>query len=191
MTANPITRQKYTIDDLLLMPDDGKRYELINGEIIEVGTSNERHSTLGAWLVFMLMTHVRATKLGGRVKGPDGTYRLNEDNIKVPDVSYLTPASAAKLPQGTVYCPFAPDFVIEVKSPRDSAPHMQRQAELYISNGTQLVWTVDPINVTVTVYSASGDTAIEYSGAAVVDASDVVPGFKIDLTEMAAEVEGL
>ena len=191
MTANPVEQQQYTAEDLLLMPDDGKRYELINGEIVEVGTSNERHSTLVMWLAFMLMTHVRAAKLGGRVKGPDGTYRLNATNVKVPDVSYLTPTSVAKVPEGTIYCPFGPDFAIEVKSPSDRHPYMKWLADLYISTGTQLVWIVDPINVTITVYRASGDTAIEYSGNAVVDASDVIFGFKIDLIEMAAEVEGL
>jgi Uma2 family endonuclease len=102
------------IDDLLSMPDD-KRYDLINGEIVEVGTSNERHSTLVMWLAWMLMTHVSAIKLRGHVKDPDGTYQLNTTNVKAPDMSYLTSISAVKVPPGIVYCPFAPDFVIEVK----------------------------------------------------------------------------
>ena len=67
MTANPIEQQRYTVDDLIAMPDDDKRYELIDGEIVEMGTSSQKHSTLGAWLVFRLMMHVRDQKLGGRV----------------------------------------------------------------------------------------------------------------------------
>ena len=49
MTTNPIEAKRYTVDDLLVMPDDGKRYELINGEIVEMGTSSQKHSTLGAF----------------------------------------------------------------------------------------------------------------------------------------------
>ena len=191
MTATPITRQQYTIEDLLSMPDDGKRYELINGEIVEVGTSNQRHSTLGAWLLGMIFAYLQIHKIGGRVNGPDGTYQLDAANVKAPDVSYLTAASAAKVPKGSVYCPFGPDFVIEIKSPSESRSYMRRLAELYISTGTRLVWTIDPNEKTAIVYRPSGDTAIEYSGNAVLDASDVIAGFKIDLFEMFAQIENL
>ena len=112
MTANPVEQQRYTIDDLIAMPDDGKRYELINGEIVEMGTSSQKHSALGAWLIFKLMSHIYSTKLGGRVNGADGTYYLDAANTRVPDVSYLTATSVAKLPPGTVYCPFAPDLAV-------------------------------------------------------------------------------
>ena len=191
MTANSIDRQRYTIDDLLSMPDDGKRYELINGEIVEVGTSNEKHSTLGAWLIGMIFMHLQATKIRGRLKGSDGTYQLNASTLKAPDISYLTADSTAKVPRDAVYCPFGPDFAIEIKSPFNSQKYMQWQAELYITARTQLVWTIDLVNQTVIVYRASGDTATEYSGNIALDASDVIPGFKIDLAEMFAQIEGV
>lgn len=189
MTAKPIEQQKYTVDDLLSMPNDGKRYELVEGEIVEMGTSSQKHSILGAWLVFMLLLHIKTSKLGGRVSGADGTYRLDEDNTKTPDVSYIKATSAAKVPPGSVYCPFAPDFAIEIKSPRDSGAYLRRLAALYMRTGTQLLWVIDPDDKTVTVYRPR-ELAIELTEG-ITDASDVILGFKIDLAEMFVQIENL
>ncbi len=190
MATHHINPQKYTLDDLLLMPNDGKRYELIDGEIIEVGTSSEKHSTLGAWLIGMLFVHLAAAKLGGQLKGADGTYRLDAENIKAPDVSYLTAASTAKVPPGAVFCPFAPDFAIEIKSPSDSGPFMRWLADLYLRTGTRLVWIVDFDEQVVKVYRP-GQPVESFGGGDILDASNVIPGFKIDVGEMFAQIEGL
>ena len=189
MTTKPVEEQKYTVDDLLSMPDDGKRYELIEGEIVEVGTSSQKHSTLGAWLIGELHLHLKTVKIGGRLGGADGTYRLDEANMKTPDVSYLTATSAAKVPPGSVYCPFAPDFAIEIKSPRDSGAYLRRLAALYMRMGTQLLWVIDPDDKTVTAYRP-GQLAMEFTEGNL-DASDVILGFTLDLAEMFAQVENL
>lgn len=189
MTASPVERQKYTVDDLLAMPDDGKNYELTKGEIVEVGTSNQKHSTLGVWLVFKLMTHLMTARIGGRAGGADATYILDPENVKVPDVSYLTAESVANILPGHTFCPFGPDFAIEIKSTRDSTKYMQWLAELYIRTRTRLVWVIDPIDETVTVYQP-GQTAVIFTSGTL-DASAVLPGFKIDLADMFAQIENI
>ena len=189
MTTKPVEEQKYTLVDLLAMPDDGKRYELIEGEIVATGTSNRKHSTLGVWLVFKLMTHVMTARLGGRVGGADTMYILDAANVKAPDVSYLTPARDATVPPGTVFCPFGPNFAIEIKSPSDSGRYMRWLAALYIRTGTTLVWVIDPVDEIVSVYRA-GQIALELSEG-ILDASDVIAGFTIDMAEMFAQIARL
>jgi len=190
MIANPVEQQHYTVDDLVAMPDDGKRYELIEGEIVEMGTSSEKHSTLGAWLIFKIMSYAVSAQLGGRVKGADGTYKLNAANTRVPDVSYLTAASAAKLPPGTVYCPFAPDFAIEIKSPSNTEKSMRKLARLYIQTGSRLVWTINYEEQSVKVYRP-GQPAVELDEEDVLDGGDVLPGFTLNVAEMFAQIENV
>ena len=191
MTAKPVER-KYTSADLLAMPDDGKHYELIYGEIVEVGTSSKKHSTLGAWLVFMLLLHIKTNKLGGCVAGADGTYQLGAGNTRAPDVSYLTAAKAAKAsPFEPGFWPFAPDFVIEIKSPSNSPDAMHGLAELYISSGSRLVWTIDYEKKTAKVYRHGKTKVLEVGAEGLLDAGAVVPGFKISLAEAFSEIENL
>src|SRR5579859_4883895 len=115
-----------TIEDLLALPDDGKRYELHNGVIVEVGTSSFKHSLLGSWFIVMLTNYIKTHQISGRVTGADGTYQLDDLNTKVPDAAYISPQKVATLSDETVYCPFAPDLVVEIKSPSQSEDEMHK-----------------------------------------------------------------
>ncbi|MHB8626273.1 MAG: Uma2 family endonuclease [Aggregatilineales bacterium] len=179
-----------TIDDLLALPDDGKRYELHNGEIIEVGTSSSKHSALGLWVGAMLLFFVKSHKLGGLVTGADGTYKLNALYVKVPNAAYISKEKTATLPRGTVFFPFAPDLAVEIKSPSNSKNEMRDLALLYLSTGSRLVWTIDPDEKKVQVYR-TGAQPFEISGDGELEGYDVLPGFKLRLVEMFAEIEGL
>ena len=183
-----ITNQaQHTIDDLIAMPDDDKRYELIDGEIIERGTSSETHALLGVWLILELGFYIRTHQLGGRLRGADGTYQLDPANARVPDVSYSLPGNVAKLPKNIVFVPFAPDFVIEIKLPSNSAVGMRRLAARYIKAGAALVWTIDPEEQVAHVYRP-GEFALELSEADVLSGYDVLPGFAISLPAMFAQI---
>src|SRR5579859_4040981 len=112
MAVKPLEKL-YTIGDLLALPDDDKRYELHDGELVELGTSSRKHTRLGAWIIRMLYNHVETYGLGGEVTSADGTYKLGEHDTSVPDAAYVTAAKAAMLPADTVYYPFAPDLAVE------------------------------------------------------------------------------
>jgi len=190
MTANPVDQRLYTIDDLLSMPDDDKRYELINGEIVEMGRANRIHTILGTWLIVQIGIYLKANNLEGDLCGPDGTYYLDAKNTRVPDVSYLTTASAAKIPAGSVYNPFAPDLAVEIKSPSNRHSEMRKLARLYIESGARLVWTINYEDKIVHVYRP-GQLAVELDEDDVLDGGDVLPGFTVKLAEMFARIEGL
>ncbi len=188
MTVKELERL-YTIDDLVALPDDGKRYELHNGELIELGTSARKHTKLGIWIGHLLLSFVMAHGLGGEVTGADGTYRLGKHDTSVPDAAYVSAAKAATLPAGTIFYPFAPDLAVEIKSPSNSKRHMRQLATMYLNAGAQLVWSVDPEKLTVTVYRADGQR-FEISGDGELDGYAVLPGFKLSLSELFKVIEG-
>jgi Uma2 family endonuclease len=189
MSIQPLLRL-YTVEDLIALPDDGKRYELHDGEIVEVGTSSWKHARLGAWLIKWLGNYVDAKSLGGDVLGSDGTYKLTDHDTRVPDASYISALKTATLPLDTVFLPFAPDFAVEIKSPSNSNPDMHKAALLYLNAGTRLVWIVDPEVFTVTVYQADGQRFIVSKGGDL-DGGDVFPGLKLSLTELFEKIAGM
>ncbi len=124
MTVKELERL-YTIDDLLALSDDDKRYELHDGEIVELGTSSRKHTKLGSWTGHLLLSFVMAHGLGGEVTCAGGTYRLGKHDTSVPDAAYVSAAKAATLPPGTVFYHFAPDLAVEIKSPSNSKRHIR------------------------------------------------------------------
>lgn len=172
-----------TIEDLLALPDDGKRYELHDGVIVEVGTSSRDHTKLGMRIGTLLSNYVEAAGLGGEVTGADGTFKLDERNYKVPDVAYVSAERAKTLPGDTVYYPFPPDLAVEIKSPSQSDDEMDKLARLYLRKGSRLVWIADFEKRIFKVYRP-GQKPFEVTGDGVLDGYDVLPGLKLRLTDI-------
>lgn len=84
----------------------------------------------------------------------DTIFRLPNGARKLPDASWLTNERWNSLSEeeqeGII--PFAPDFVIELRSRTDSLKELQDKMTEYIENGAQLGWLIDPIERQVYVY---------------------------------------
>jgi Uma2 family endonuclease len=90
---------------------------------------------------------------GGIVIGPDGGFFLPDGSRRSPDAAWFDSArwEAAKTP-GRRFPVFAPEFLIEVRSPEQRARPLREKMEEYIANGVQLAWLIDPMEHTVTIY---------------------------------------
>ncbi|MHB8753286.1 MAG: Uma2 family endonuclease, partial [Aggregatilineales bacterium] len=130
-----VTPKLQTIEDLIALPDDGKRYELHNGVIVEVGKSSRHHTKTGAQIVFLLLNFLSAGGIKGEVTGADGTYELDKQNTRVPDAAYVSAEKAKTVADDAVYYPFAPDLAVEVKSPSNTIDEMRDLALLYLRTG--------------------------------------------------------
>ena len=82
-----ITRRIATEQDLLAMPKDGQKYELVDGEI-RVSPAGDRHSAVALALGARLLSFARTHRLG-HVMGADAGFRLPSKNIRSPDVSFV------------------------------------------------------------------------------------------------------
>jgi Uma2 family endonuclease len=177
-----------TIDDLLALPDDSKRYELHDGVIVEVGTSGAKHVAIVVFLIATLFDYVRRENLGGRVTGETGTYKLDGRNLRAPDTAYFSAQKAKLVTPNTVFFPFAPDLAIEVRSPSQSKKEMRDLAALYLRAGTRLVWTFDLEAKTVQVYR-TGHAQFEVGRDGELDGYDVLPRFHLKVADVFAEIE--
>lgn len=117
--SSTITRS-VTADELLAMPDDGYRYELVKGELIQMSPPGEEHGSVAMRLAARLYFYVEEYNLGVVYAAETG-FKLESDpdTVRAPDVAFLS--RARREPAGRVdgYWSGAPDLAVEVLSPDD------------------------------------------------------------------------
>ena len=174
-------RARATEADLLAQPEDGNKYELVDGEI-RVSPGGTRHSHVGAQIVGRLLAFVNQRRLGF-VFGSDIGYRLPGGNVRSPDASYV---SAGRFPQDRLpdeFADLAPDLAIEVVSPGDRARHVLDKVGEYLEAGTRLVWVIDPRKGKATAHRSLSDVRT-LGPDDLLDGEDVLPGFSCPLASI-------
>jgi len=185
--ATVSTEARYTPEDLLFM-EDGHRYELIDGRLVE------RHmgalaSLIGSTLMTLVGIHVRAQRLG-LVFNPECGYQIfgkEGNNVRFADGSFIRRGRLPDDRPPNGHMRMAPDLVVEVVSPNDLAYEVEQKVEDYLQVGVRLIWVVFPNTCRVMVYRPDGKVARliatdELSG------EDVIPGFTCRLDEVFAGI---
>lgn len=117
----------------------------------------------------------------GVVVGPDTGFRFKDRSRRSPDAAWFNKArwQVAK-ESGQRYPVFAPEFVIELRSPEDKMRLLQEKMLEYIDNGVQLAWLIDPAERTVTIYRPGRDAEV-LSNPATIQGEGPVEGFVLNL----------
>lgn len=145
-----------TIEDLIRTPDDGQKYELVDGEIV-VSPGGMVHSEIGGQILHLLKQALEGSETG-RVYSSDVGIILPDGNVRSPDVCFVR---REKLPEGKSPEEFGeviPDLVVEVLSPSDRIRRVADKIGEFLEAGVPLVWLVDPRSRSVTVYRSLTDT---------------------------------
>jgi Uma2 family endonuclease len=143
----------WTYEDLFALPDDGRRYEIIEGELYEMPSPNLAHATVIANLITMLIPLV--AKLGGRwFTAPLDVFFQGADPVQLDIVVILpdwTGHLARRGPEG------APDLVVEVLSPSNRGHDLLTKRALYARGGVREYWIVDPEARTLEILALDRD----------------------------------
>jgi len=167
------TRPRLTEDEFTSLPEDGRKYELVDGEAQEVPTGF-LHEAIGYWLM-RLLGPVADTY--GIVGGSSAGFRMANGNIRAPDVSFTR---WERLPGGRPPQRFgdgAPDLCAEIIFPSETYRDVRRQVDEYLASGARQAWLLDPADETLTVYHDDGDVRL-YRAEDEVDGGDVLPNFR-------------
>lgn len=162
-----------------------RKYEVIDGKLTWMNGAWLNHDDALVLIATALTNHVRPRRLG-KVFGSSGTYRLNPDNLLVPDVSFATVANLRRYPAGLAGCGVgAPDLAVEVISPSERKTKIRLKMEKYFAAGSRLVWHVYLKRPLVEVFTAPDAMTVKRLDAGdVLDGGDVLPDFRLPLTEI-------
>ena len=169
-----------TIDDLLKTPEDGQKYELVDGGIL-VSPAGMRHSEIAAQISYLLKRFLERSPTG-KVYAPDVGILLPNGNVRSPDVCFV---KLEKLPGGEsprTFGELVPDLVVEVLSPNDRLRLVADKIGEFLECGVPLVWLVDPKTRTVTVYRSLSDTD-QLTESDAITADPVLPGFSANVSD--------
>ena len=168
-----------TAEDLLNMPDDGTRHELIKGELLTMPVPKRPHGRVCAKLIIILGTYVEAHDLGEICAESGFKLESDPDTVIAPDLSF-TAKERITDPAGFVEGP--PDLAVEVKSPGDRRGKVERKATMWLDFGIRSLWLVNPAKRTVEVFHANGVRTLFHEGDELVD--DTVPGFRVAVSKI-------
>ena len=119
---------------------------------------------------------------GGRVSSPRGIVRLPDGTRAEPDAAWLSPEQVTAL--GPIVSNRAiticPAFVAEIMSSSDRLPPLQRKMDIYMANGAQLGWLIDPYRRQVHIYRPGMDVEI-LDDPETVNGESVLPGFVFEV----------
>jgi Uma2 family endonuclease len=152
-------KNQLTVEEFLALPENDTAYEFVNGEAVAKYKNEQmspkffHSSTIGA--LFILLSAWAQEQ--GRVVVEWGVKltRNQENWISVPNLTYVSynclPADWLK----DEACPVIPELVIEIISPGQTFGDMIDKATYYLQAGILLVWIVDTISQTITVFTLS------------------------------------
>ena len=174
-------------DVLAIDRQTGRAPELIDGVLVEK-TVGYIESLLAMALGAYLREFVKPRKLG-IVLGEGGTLRILIDQVRIPDVCFISRdrLPGGKLPKGPIPG-LVPDLACEIISASNTPGEMERKLLDYFSAGVRLVWYIDPRSRTVVAYSAA-DQGMELTEAESLDGGEVLPGFTLPLRELFGELD--
>lgn len=180
------TAQKVTAEELLQMPDDGLRYELVKGELVKLAPAGSEHGDLAMRVGWRLGQYVENHNLG-KVFAAETGFRIasNPDTVRAPDVAFISKGRVEEAGLVEGYWPGAPDLAVEVISPTDIYTAVQAKVLDWLDAGTLMVAVVNPRQQTVTVYRSRTDIAI-LTGNDIMDGQDVVPGWTLAIRDLFA-----
>src|SRR5215217_7775540 len=139
MTATETRR--LTVEDYRQLPEDDWRYQLIDGEIVMAPSPSFFHQSISANLVGILAPHVQNRGLGKVLFAPLDFY-LDDHNVYQPDVLFISRERDWIIQEDGLHG--APDFVVEVLSPRTARYDLNAKRAGYARSGVREMWLVYP-----------------------------------------------
>jgi Uma2 family endonuclease len=173
-------KRRLTEEEFLRLPDDGRKYELVEGEAREV-PAGVLHDAIVMRIGFLM--YPSAQKVGFLAASSAG-FKMVTGNIRSPDVSLVL---RERLPEGKPPQGFlegAPDLAIEVLSPNEDWAELGRKLGEYFASGSKEVWLVDPEKHMLTVYKSLTEVRVFYADDEI--STELLPSFRCKVSELLA-----
>jgi Uma2 family endonuclease len=169
-------------DLLRIIESEDRICELVDGVLV-VKPTGYLESQLAMLLKYFIRAYLEEHDLG-IVLGEAGTLRILADQIRVPDVAFISWKHFPNrlLPPEPVPA-IAPDLAIELLSKSNTKREMERKLDDYFAAGVELVWFIDPVSRTAEVYESRNERRVVSFGDSL-SGGTVLPGFELPLKQL-------
>lgn len=177
---------KLTYEDYALIPDDGRRHEILGGDHVMSPAPKTRHQRLVGDLYFHLRRHVEEHGLGEVFVAPFDVL-LSDHDIVQPDLVFVADARLGIVDEDN--CKGAPDLVVEVLSGSTRRRDLIEKRRLYERTGVAEYWAVDPAIDAVQTFRADAGGRYARTGELTAEAGDalaspLLPGWRLALADL-------
>ena len=181
MTTAKTTRPM-TADELLNMPDDGFRCELVRGELRKMPFASRLHGILTMSIGTSLGLHVKANRLGETYAAGTG-FELAHDHVRAPDAAFVRAERADAAQDSDGFFPGAPDLAVEVISPDDLYMDVEEKIADWLDAGATAVVVANPSGRKVEIRRSRTDVVI-LNEDDVLEVQDVVPRWRMAVADI-------
>jgi Uma2 family endonuclease len=175
------------VEDMDLVPDDGHRYELREGELVRRSATKRRHGAAAGAIVGHLHLYLTQHPIGTVYIAETGFRMGSRSTLYCPDAAYVSAEREADVGPDEFF-PFAPDIAIEVwrtvrcQSPENTERKMATKARDYLTHGAKAVWVLRPQDRTVRVHRPSTPVQILQEADLLTD--EELPGFSVRVGDL-------
>jgi Uma2 family endonuclease len=175
---------KFTYDDFLNFPNDGRRHEIIGGEHVVTPSPNTRHQTISLNLTVAIRNYLVHHPSGAVFAAPFDVV-LSDRDVVEPDLMYISRERAGVLTEQHVRG--APDLVVEILSPGTRKTDEITKRKLYERYGVAEYWVVDPELESIKIYRHADEHTFTRAAELSAESGDAVttpllPGFSVPLS---------
>ena len=177
-------KELLTYDDYAkLTPTDSGNYELHNGQIIYMPTPIPKHQKISGKLHFLLFGHTLSHNLGEIYAAPMDTKFTEHDTVQ-PDLLFIDKERLSII--GAIKIEGAPDFIVEIHSPGNSAKEMSYKKRLYESCGVKEYWIVYPTKNMIKQFENRGNEFVLVQECRLGDTlkAIVIEGFELNIRDI-------
>ena len=179
-----VIHKPVTAEELLNMPDDGMRSELVKGEVRRMAPAGNVHGRLAINVSTPLDRYVRENGLGTVYAAETGFILSSEpDTVRAPDVAFVRRERVEEVSEVEGYWPGAPDFLVEVISPNDLYTEVEEKVADWLDAGARMVVVVNPRGRTIRVHLSPTETKV-LTERDTLDGGDVLSGWKLPVADI-------
>lgn len=178
------TPEAWTYSEYARLPDDGNRYEVIDGEVLVTPAPTPHHQKVILRLAVMLLDHVEGRGLGWVFQDVDLLFVTGQ--FLRPDIVVVPASGRSGVTDRGVEV--APALVVEVLSPSSHTIDRVKKPRRYLDFGVPTYWVVDPVEGAIWIWdSVSGPEAPRrVTGVATCSVSAEVSPFEVDVAQLIA-----
>jgi len=174
---------KFTYDDYRQLPDDGKRYEIIDGELYRATSPTSNHQRIAGNFFGAFFIYLKSHPIGEIFQTPLEVF-FSSTNIAQPDLMFISKSRLDIIKPTQIKG--APDLVIEVLSPTTEKRDRTVKLKMYAKFGVREYWMAKEKTATVEIFRLQEGKLVLVARLGKTDelTSPLFPGLEIPLAEI-------